>query len=231
MKLFLSWSGGKDSSLCLYTLREQGLPVQALLTHINAAHNRVSMHGVRRSLITAQAAALGIPLQTIELPEEPTMQEYEKAAAQKMQDLKNEGFTHAAYGDLFLEDLKQYREAQLQPLGITPLFPLWRKDTRQLLINFIETGFKAIIVCTAQKFLDKSFCGRLLDASFLQDLPPGVDPCGENGEYHSFVFDGPLFTHPVAFTKGEIVRKTYQAPGAQNGEDEFYFCDLLPQTN
>ena len=209
----MNWSGGKDSSLSLYYTR-----VDCLLTSVNAAHDRVSMHGVRRSLLEAQARSIGLPLHTIELPEEPGMEEYERVMADKVSWLISEGYTHAVFGDIFLEDLRRYREEKLHALQC--VFPLWKQDTGKLMRQFLSLGFKAIIVCVNEKHLDKSFCGRIIDESFVNDLPTGVDVCGENGEYHSFVFDGPVFKYPIAFEKGEIVRRTYQEHG-------FYFCDLL----
>jgi uncharacterized protein (TIGR00290 family) len=238
---YMNWSGGKDSSLCLHrVMQDQGYKVDCLLTNVNAFHDRISMHGVRRDLLTAQAASIGLPLQTIELPEQPGMQEYEQAMSEKIAELKNSGCTHALFGDIFLEDLKRYREEKLQSLDIRCVFPLWKIPTPQLMEEFIESGFKAIIVCVNEKSLDRSFCGRLIDRSFLQDLPEDVDPCGENGEYHSFVFDGPIFRSPVLFKKGEIVYRRYKAPTIATPDNTvcnpmdrpsqtgFYFCDLLP---
>jgi uncharacterized protein (TIGR00290 family) len=235
---YMNWSGGKDSALCLhYIMQNKQFEVNCLLTSINTVHDRISMHGVRRSLLEQQAAAIGLPLQTIELPEQPGMQEYEQAMLSKVTALKSRGIKHAIFGDIFLEDLKRYREEKLQSAGIECVFPLWKIPTSQLMNEFLQLGFKAIIVCVNEKFLDKSFCGRIIDASFVRDLPPGVDVCGENGEYHSYVFDGPVFDHPVPFKKGEIVYRRYAAP--QTSADScspmdqasaygFYFCDLLP---
>lgn len=228
----MNWSGGKDSSLCLYkALQSDNYNITHLLTSVNAVHDRVSMHGVRRSLLEAQTELIGIPLTTIELPEQPGMNEYENAMLQKVNYLKDEGCTHAIFGDIFLEDLKIYREQKLATAGIKCVFPLWKIDTTQLVHEFIELGFKSIIVCVNEQYLDKSFCGRIIDKDFLNDLPKNVDPCGENGEFHSFVFDAPIFKKPVAFTKGEIVYKTYTAPkvdGTLKPDYGFYFCDLLP---
>jgi uncharacterized protein (TIGR00290 family) len=233
MKAFLNWSGGKDSALCLYKARQQGLNIEALVTAVNTGTNRISMHGVERTLLEQQAASIGLPLYTVELPEQPGMEEYELAISATNQKLKAKGFTHAVSGDLFLEDLKAYREKLYAKDHIDCLFPLWKIDTKELMQTFLALGFKAIIVCVNSAFLDKSFCGRLLDESFIKDLPAGVDVCGENGEYHSFVFDGPLFSKPVAFTKGEIVFKEYPAPQSNDcfttpqPPTGFYFCDLL----
>ena len=234
---YMNWSGGKDSSLCLYkVLQTKQYNISHLLTSVNAVHNRISMHGVRRELLETQATSIGIPLTTIELPEQPNMTAYEQCMMQKVNELKHAGCTHSIFGDIFLEDLKLYREQKLKETNIECVFPLWKIDTTQLVKEFIELGFKAIIVCINEKFLDKSFCGRLIDEAFINDLPANVDPCGENGEYHSFVFDGPIFKTPITFTKGEIVYKKYDAP--KNADDNchsntapsqygFYFCDLL----
>ncbi len=228
---FMNWSGGKDSALCLYkALQSKQYDIQCLLTNVNAIHNRISMHGVRRSLLEAQAASIGIPLQTIELPEQPSMEEYEEMMMKKLFQLKSSGFDKAIFGDIFLEDLKNYREQKLKQLDIDCIFPLWKMDTTELIKEFIALDFKAIIVCVNENYLNKSFCGRLIDESFLNDLPANVDVCGENGEFHSFVFDGPIFKHSIKFYKGEIIYKLYDA--TQQNETSakygFYFCDLLP---
>lgn len=233
----MNWSGGKDSSLCLHKiLQDKRYTVDRLLTSVNAVHDRISMHGVRRALLNAQAASIGLPLQTIELPEQPGMAEYELAMMQEVNALQQAGYTHAVFGDIFLEDLKVYREKKLAEVDIECVFPLWEIPTSQLMQEFLDLGFKAIIVCVNEQFLDKSFCGRLIDASFVQDLPPGVDVCGENGEYHSFVFDGPIFKYPIPFEKGKIVYRKYEAPKTdgdaggsmdQASQYGFYFCDLL----
>lgn len=234
----MNWSGGKDSSLCLHKiLRDPAFSVDGLLTSVNAAHNRISMHGVRRELLELQAASIGIPLQTIELPEQPGMREYEQAMMEKVNALKKEGYTHAVFGDIFLEDLKLYREQKLATADVQCVFPLWKLSTTELMEEFLSLGFKAILVCVNEKFLDKSFCGREIDAAFVRDLPANVDVCGENGEYHSFVFDGPIFKSPIPFTKGEIVYRRYEAPQTAGNSSApmdqpsaygFYFCDLLP---
>jgi len=237
-KTYINWSGGKDSSLALYRILQQKIyTVNCLLTSVNAVHNRISMHGVTRSLLHAQAASLGIPLTTIEMPEEPGMREHEDISSIKINQLKQQGFTHTIFGDIFLEDLRKYREEQLAAMGITPVFPLWKIDTYKLMKDFLELGFKTIVVCINDKFLDKSFCGRVIDEQFIKDLPANVDVCGENGEFHTFVFDGPIFKTPIKFTKGELVYKKYKAP--LNDDDScnqpldttamqygFWFCDL-----
>jgi len=233
---YMNWSGGKDSALCLYkALQSRQYDIRYLLTSVNAAHNRISMHGVKRELLEAQANALAIPLQTIELPEQPGMTEYEQNMLQKVNELKTQGCTHAIFGDIFLEDLKVYRENKLKEVGIKCAFPLWKIDTTELLKEFLALGFKTIIVCVNEKYLDKSFCGRIIDESFLTDLPGNVDPCGENGEFHTYCFDGPIYKEAIAFTKGEIVYRKYEAPkniddnchtDSTANEYGFYFCDL-----
>lgn len=235
---YMNWSGGKDSSLCLHhIMQHKQFEVDCLLTSVNSVHDRISMHGVRRKLLEQQAEAIGLPLQTIELPEQPGMLEYEQAMLEKVNGFKSRGYTHAIFGDIFLEDLKRYREEKLQSVGMKCVFPLWKIPTSQLMNEFLQSGFKAIIVCVNEKHLDKSFCGRIIDESFVRDLPDGVDVCGENGEYHSYVFDGPIFKQPVAFQQGEIVYRRYAAPQTSsdtcNPMDQasaygFYFCDLLP---
>ena len=237
-KAYMNWSGGKDSALALHhAFKDTSLQVGALFTSINAAHDRVSMHGVRRKLAEAQAAAIGLPLYVAQLPEQPSMTAYESEMRQRVALLKKAGYSTALFGDIYLEDLRQYREAQLNAQGISCQFPLWKKDPSVLMEEFLAAGFKAIVVCVNGSHLDPGFCGRLLNEDFLNDLPPGADPCGENGEYHSFVFDGPIFRTPVHFTVGESVTREYPAP--QVAKDEcflntspstisFHFTDLIP---
>jgi len=183
---------------------------------------------VRRELLETQAASIGIPLQTVELPEQPGMDVYEQIMQEKVSSLKTDGYTHAIFGDIFLEDLRRYREEKLESMGLTCIFPLWKIPSSMLMEEFLEQGFKAITVCVNTRWLDKSFCGRIIDEAFLRDLPGDVDPCGENGEYHSFVFEGPIFRHPVPFEIGDIVYKEYKAP---EGAAKFYFCDLTIRNN
>lgn len=234
---YMNWSGGKDSSLALWkVLRKREYNVRRLLTSVNSVHNRISMHGVRRELLEAQSRAIGIPLTTIELPEQPNMTEYEAEMMKAVQLMKAGGMEHSVFGDIFLEDLRVYREDKLRTAGIECVFPIWKIDTSLLMRQFLDAGFKAIIVCVNEKYLDKSFCGRLIDESFCNDLPPGVDICGENGEFHSFVFDGPIYNYPIPVEQGEIVYRQYAAP--KNTQDNctpmdqpspygFWFCDLF----
>lgn len=225
-KTYFNWSSGKDSALALhYLLQDPQYEVGHLLTSVNAAYNRVSMHGLRRELLQQQVAATGLPGSTLELPEMPGNSDYEILMREQLGLLKAEEFTHAGFGDIFLEDLRQYREEQLARMQIDAVFPLWKKDTLHLLHEFIGLGFKAILVCVDAAKLDASFAGRMIDEDLLRDLPAGVDPCGENGEYHSFCFDGPVFQRPVAFNTGDTVYREYVSGADRHG---FWFCDLLP---
>jgi len=234
-KAYFNWSGGKDSALALWEMqKEKDFQIEYLITTMNNFHNRVSMHGVRRELLEAQAASLNILLTTVELPEEPSMQQYESAMIEKINWLKARGITYSIFGDIFLEDLKKYREERLEAAGIGCIFPIWKRNTTELMKTFIDRGFKAVIVCVSEKFLDKSFCGRYVDQEFCNDLPTSVDVCGENGEFHTFVFDGPIFRYPVNFKVGTTVYKEYKAPRNLHNTHEppeknygFYFCDLL----
>jgi len=226
-RAYFNWSGGKDSAFALWkVLRDKDYSVEHLLTSINLVHDRISMHGVRRSLLLEQANALNIPLTTIELPEQPSMEEYESVMLEKVNGFKQQGMDYSIFGDIFLEDLRKYREEKLAQADIKAVFPIWKYDTKQLIHDFIDAGFKTIVVCVNDKYLDKSFCGRIIDGQFLNDLPPNVDPCGENGEFHTFVFAGPVFNKPIPITKGEIVYREYNAPGSA-GNYGFYFCDLF----
>ncbi|WP_223651470.1 adenine nucleotide alpha hydrolase [Hymenobacter psoromatis] len=225
----LSWSGGKDSALALhYARRDPRFCVAHLLTSVNAHYGRVSMHGVRVALLEAQAARIGLPLTQIRLPEALSMAEYDAAQQATFAGLRAQGVATAFYGDIFLEDLRAYREQQLVRAGLRGEFPLWQRPGAELLRELLDLGFRAIIVCVNERWLDASFCGRLLDADFLRDLPPGVDPCGENGEYHSFVFDAPYFSAPIPFEKGELVRRPYPTPaGSPLAGAAFWYQDLL----
>lgn len=230
VKTFFNWSTGKDSALALYHLRRnEDYRVDCLLTSVNAVHDRVSMHGLRREFMLAQAEAIGLPLKTIELPEAPDMPLYEAKMGEAVSALKTDGYSHSAFGDIFLEDLRRYREDKLATLGLKAVFPLWKSDTRELMHEFLALGFKAVVVCVNTDVLDASFAGRLLDESFLADLPAGVDPCGENGEFHTFCFAGPVFRHEIPFRIGERVLREYPAPaGGGKAHAGFCFCDILP---
>jgi uncharacterized protein (TIGR00290 family) len=237
-KAFFNWSGGKDSALALfYAQKADEYSVQRLLTNVNGKHRRISMHGVREELLELQADAIGLPLKKNILPEQPSMNEYENKMNDLLKDLQQEEFTHSIFGDIFLEDLKKYREEQLSKLGINAVFPLWKRDTTELLHEFIDLGFKTILVCVKAEVLPHDFAGRIIDRDFLKDLPSNVDACGENGEFHSFVFDGPIFKKPVDIKIGEKVYREYETPKDKNdncftknpsSSMGFWFCDLLP---
>ncbi|RSK47807.1 diphthine--ammonia ligase [Hymenobacter rigui] len=241
----MNWSGGKDSALALYhALRNPALHVTDLLTSVNAHYGRVSMHGVRVALLEEQARRIGLPLTKLELPEMPDMADYEARMRATLAPLQAQGIQRAIFGDIYLEDLRRYREQQLAGIGLVAEFPLWQRPNADLLREYLDLGFRAVVVCVNEKFLDRSFCGRELNADFLRDLPPGVDSCGENGEYHSFVFDAPYFSSPIPFELGDIVRRTYATPAASSStvcrsddasetkpapfDTGFWYCDLLP---
>ncbi|MCB2378339.1 diphthine--ammonia ligase [Hymenobacter sp. BT635] len=224
----MNWSGGKDSALALYhALHDPRYEVRHLLTSVSSHYQRVSMHGVRVALLEAQARQIGLPLTKLELPEAPDMAHYEQQMRATLAPLQAQGMQHAIFGDIFLEDLRAYREQQLAKMQMQAVFPLWQRSSADILREYLALGFRAVVVCVNEAHLNASFCGRLLDEAFLRDLPPGVDPCGENGEYHSFVFEAPYFRQPIAFTRGEIVRRTYPTP-AGAAPAGFWYCDLLP---
>ncbi|QEE50540.1 adenine nucleotide alpha hydrolase [Flavobacterium alkalisoli] len=225
-KTYFNWSSGKDSALALhYLLQDKNYSVDCLLTSVNSHYDRVSMHGLRKELLLKQVEAIGIPITTIELPLQPSNEDYEAIMRAKVDELLEQNYTTAAFGDIFLEDLKVYREKQLEPFGLKAVFPLWKKDTKQLLTEFIDSGFKTITVCVNGTKLDKSFVGRVIDHDFIKELPDDVDPCGENGEFHTFCFDASYFKKPVDFTIGETIYREYDNHGTKTG---YWFCDLLP---
>ena len=237
-KTYFNWSGGKDSALALHHTLQSGTHIpDLLLTSVNTSVGRISMHGVRTALLEMQSESIGIPLRKLELPEGLNMTDYNSIMSAAVTDLQAKGYGHTVFGDIFLEDLRVYREQQLAPLGIRAHFPLWKRDTTELLNEFLDLGFKTVVACIKSELLDKSFAGRVIDRDFIKDLPKGVDPCGENGEFHTFVFDGPIFKQPIHYTTGEVVFREYQRPKddkdncfsadspAQMG---FGYCDLLP---
>jgi uncharacterized protein (TIGR00290 family) len=228
-KAIFNWSGGKDSSLSLYhLLQSQEYDIRYLITSVNSKFKRISMHGVRQELLRRQAESIGIPLHMVMVPEMPTMEIYNDLMEQTLKEFKQEGIDHSVFGDIFLEDLKKYREERLARVGMKGVFPIWKIPSQQLVREFIDLGFKAVLVCVDEKVLDRSFAGRPLDDALLKDLPSNVDPCGENGEYHSFVYDGPIFHHPIAFDLGEVVHRDYAAPSAPGTQTGFWYCDLIP---
>jgi uncharacterized protein (TIGR00290 family) len=218
-QVILSWSGGKDSAMALYELRRSGdYEVVALLTTVAREFERVSHHGVRVELLEEQAAAVGVALHKLYLPlDRCTNAEYEALMERTMLDFCGSGIRTVAFGDIFLADLRAYRERNLAKVGMRGLFPLWHRDTAELMRTFISLGFRAHLACVDGTKLRREFAGRAIDAPLLCNLPPEVDPCGENGEFHSFVYDGPIFRRPVCVTVGEVVSR-----------DSRYFADLMP---
>ena len=218
-KAICSWSGGKDSAMALYEIRREGrYDVSSLLTTVTKDYDRISMHGVRSVLLESQARSLGLDLEKVFITKESTDAEYESKMRSVLEKHAAGGLDGVIFGDIFLEDLKKYREDKLLLLRLKGIFPIWKKDTAALARHFIALGFKAIVTCVDSRFLPKIFAGRRFDEQFLTALPAGVDPCGENGEFHSFVYDGPLFKNRLKFTIGDVVLK----------DNRFYFCDLLP---
>ncbi|WP_066219409.1 diphthine--ammonia ligase [Formosa haliotis] len=226
---YFNWSTGKDSALALHEmLQDKTYSIKKLVTTVNSHYNRVSMHGLRVELLKAQTEAIGLPVQYIELPEQPNMDDYNSIMTLATTQLKTEGFTHAAFGDIFLEDLKFYREFQLMEVGLKAVFPLWKRNTKQLILEFLNLGFKAIVVCADAKYFNEDFVGSVLSLDVIENLPEGVDPCGENGEFHTFCFDGPLFKAPIPFEVGEKTYREYPAPNESSKPVGFWYCDLMP---
>lgn len=214
----LSWSGGKDSVLALRALQaEPGEGPGALITTVTANYGRVSMHGVRRELLGTQANAVGVPLVEVEIPVACSNDVYEQRLGRALAEAPLREAHTIAFGDLFLADIRAYREERLRAIGKEARFPLWGRDTRALAEEFVEAGFEAVLVCIDPTRLDASFAGRSFDRKLLDELPPGVDPCGENGEFHTFVHEGPIFSEPIRCELGEVVSR-----------DGFVFCDLRP---
>lgn len=217
-RLLLSWSSGKDSAWSLHVLRQTGeFEIAGLVTTLNEAFDRVAMHAVRRELLEAQAAAAGLPLWPVSLPWPCSNEEYEKRMGALVAKARDAGITHMAFGDLYLEDIRRYREAKLAGTGVTPVFPLWGLPTRPLAADMIAGGLKAVLTCVDPRRLDRRFAGRTFDAGLLGELPSTVDPCGENGEFHTFCFAGPMFRAPIAVRGGDVVER-----------DGFVFADLVP---
>ena len=205
--------------MALHALQSaQSHRVSALLTTVTEEFDRISMHGVRRALLERQAESIGLPLHAVLIPPQCVNATYEARMNEALNEHLGRGVRRVAFGDIFLEDLRVYREQNLAQIGMEALFPIWKRDSRELAREFLRLGFQAITVCVDPRVLDSSFAGRVIDQSFFADLPPGVDPCGENGEFHTFVFDGPVFQEPIQFVIGEKVLR-----------DGFCFCDLLPQ--
>lgn len=253
-KAYFNWSTGKDSALALYKMfQNKEFEIGTLLTNVNGEFGRVSMHGLREELLEEQVKQIGLPLQKIHFPGDVSMSLYDEIMKEAMQKILEEKYEYAVFGDIFLEDLKAYRDKKLKEVGLEGIYPLWKQDTTILLQEFLNLGFKAITVCVNAKLLDESFVGRIIDQSFIDDLPEGVDICGENGEFHTFVFDGPIFKKPVSFEIGEKVLRTYKATTdtsddncgnyskdknedcfkekkeQQTWDSGFWYCDLIPK--
>ncbi len=219
--VIFSWSGGKDGAIALGELsRDSRYRIQSLLTTVTEVYDRISMHGVRVSLLDQQVKALGLPLVKVPIPQAASNEQYEVRMREVLTREQANGVTAVAFGDIFLEDIRRYREEKLSQVGMKAIFPIWKRGTRELAVGFIDAGFRAILTCVDSKQLDGSFVGRTFDHTLLRDLPAGVDPSGENGEFHTFVHAGPNFSHPIPVRKGEIVVR----------ENRFYYCDLLPDT-
>ena len=216
MKTLVSWSSGKDSAWMMHVLKQDpSIEIGGLLTTMNEQFDRVAMHAVRRRLLEAQADAAGVPLRTVQLPWPCTNEQYEDRMRAAVAQAVAEGFTHVAFGDLFLEDVRKYREEKLAGTGLTPLFPIWGIPTDELADRMVAGGLRSVLTCVNPKHLNRSFAGRQFDRVLLNDLPAGVDKCGERGEFHSFAWDGPMFNHPVSISVGEIVDR-----------DGFVFADV-----
>ena len=217
--VLLSWSGGKDSCLTLHKIRQEGrYQVRALLTVLSQTYDRISHHGVRNALLQRQARSLNLPLESVYLSENASNEEYETKMTEVLPEYGRQGIKSVAFGDIFLEGIRKHREEKLALVSMKGVFPLWGEDTATLARRFIALGFKAVVCCVDPRRLEPSFTGREMDQRFLADLPPTVDPCGENGEVHSFVYDGPIFQNRIDHRVGEVVLRP-------NGN---YYCDLLP---
>ncbi len=218
-KTLLAWSGGKDSALALHeTTNCQCHEIVALLTTFTEDYDRVTMHGVRRTLLEQQADSLGLPLEKVFISRNSSHEEYGLKMQQALERYIAVGVSSVVFGDIFLEDVRKYREDNLSNLGMKATFPLWKQDTLKLAHHFLDLGFKAIITCVDSRTMNGENVGRIFDNDFLSELPSNVDPCGENGEFHTFVFDGPNFRHKIAFSAGDIVLR----------DNRFYYCDLTP---
>src|ERR1700739_2567901 len=234
-KCIFNWSGGKDSALALYhCLQNPELDIKYLVTTINDAADRISMHGVRVELLEKQAESIGIPLYQVRLPEMPGMKEYDDVMRATLEHFQSEGITHAIFGDIFLEDLKRYRDERLAEVGMTGIYPLWKRDSQELIDEFLSLGFGTVIACTQERL--ERIVGKEIPPELILSLPDDVDVCGENGEFHTFAFKGPIFSNEIKYKTGEKGYKQYAAP-KNNGDDPhaasipsqfgFWFCDLI----
>jgi len=218
-KVVFTWSGGKDSAMALHKLKKSGnYQILALLTTLTEDYDRISMHGVKRILLEEQADSLGIPLEKVYIQKNSSNEEFELKMKDALLRYRNQGVQTVVFGDIFLENVRKYREENLAKIGMKAIFPIWKKKTEVLVRNFIDLGFKAIITCVDGNILGEKFVGMEFNKQFLSQLPSGVDPCGENGEFHSFVFDGPLFKGPISYERGIVVTR----------ENRFHYCDLNP---
>jgi uncharacterized protein (TIGR00290 family) len=241
-KALMCWSGGKDSAMALHRAK-QDFEVISLMTTLNADFGRISMHGVREDLLDAQAEAIGLQLIKVWV-RAGTNEEYEQQMTDGLQKAKDQGVTHVIFGDIFLQDLREYREKQLAKVNLTAVFPLWQSNTAELIQDFVAKGFSTITCCINDGYLDSSWAGREIDHSFIAELPSHVDPCGENGEYHTFCYAGPIYQQPIPITRGEVIYRPLPnpMPVKQSEPDDsdqyvchspvetkgFWFCDLLP---
>lgn len=216
-KILFTWSGGKDSSMALYSIIKEGkYDIASLITTVTEDYDRISMHGVRRELLMRQAESMGLNLDIVYIPKDSSNDTYEHRMADVLSKYKEQGITKVAFGDIFLQDIREYRQKNLDKIGMRALFPLWKKDTLKLYRDFIRAGFCAVITCIDTRVLDESFAGRILDADFSDEIPENTDPCGENGEFHTFVFDGPIFKNKI---------NCYPAEKVLRGS--FLFCDVI----
>lgn len=226
-RIVVSYSGGKDSTLALYRLIQSGeWEIDSLLTTVTENVERTSIHGVRQTLLDEQAQSIGIPVRKIHIPEKCTNETYENIMGDAVNQMVQDGVTHMMFGDIHLKDVKEYREKMLKDTPLQPVFPLWGEEPKHLIDEFISLGFKTIVTCVDSQQLDPSFVGRVINQTFLNELPENVDVCGENGEYHSFVFNGPIFQKQIDF---EIAKTKTVRKDIYTNEDRFYFVDLLPK--
>ncbi|MDF3077419.1 MAG: hypothetical protein K0S09_1308 [Sphingobacteriaceae bacterium] len=229
----LFWSGGKDSALALYTIQTEypDLEVVRLITTINSKFRRISMHGVREELLEKQAQLLGLPLQKMIVPDVPSNQVYETELHKILAGIKAVGIDHVVFGDIFIEDLRLYRDSALAQHGLIGIYPLWQQPTGMLINKFINAGFKTVACCISTKYLDESWAGKVIDHEFVAALPPEVDPCGENGEFHTFCFDGPIFSQPISIRTGEKKYQPLLVKQTAGIEQEvgFWYVDILEE--
>jgi uncharacterized protein (TIGR00290 family) len=219
-KALFTWSGGKDGAMALHELQKtHDYEISALLTTVTEDYDRISMHGVHSILLERQAESLGIPLEKVYITKEASNHEYEAKMRSKLTGYKDKGISSVVFGDIFLEDLRKYREENLSKIGMRGIFPIWKRDTKELAYSFMDLGFKAVITCVDSEVLDRRFVGKEFDPQFLSEIPSHVDPCGENGEFHSFVYDGPIFRKKILHSRGKVVLRN----------NRFYYCDLIPQ--